>query len=46
MTMTMNTGGQVDYVDSIAANTKDGFAFKVAHYGDQPDHFNAICGPS
>ena len=42
-----NEGGQVDYdyVESMTDNTNDVFAVKVAHYGDQPEHFNAICGP-
>ena len=29
----------------MADKSRDDFWFKVAHYGDQPEHFNAICGP-
>lgn len=28
----------------MAANPRDDFVFKVAHYGDHHEHFNAICG--
>ena len=45
MIVRCNEGGQVDYVDCMADNTRDAFVFKVAHYSDQPEHFDAVYGP-
>ena len=40
-----NNMGRVDYVGPENENTDNVFVFKVVHYSDQPEHFNAICGP-
>lgn len=38
--------GKVDILESFTQSAEDPFVFKIAHYSDQPEHFNAICGRS
>ncbi len=37
-------GGRVERIRPRVAQTSTVFTFKMAHYGDSPEHFNALCG--
>ena len=43
---TLQRRRKVDILESFTQNAEDPFVFKIAHYSDQPEHFNAICGGS